>query len=54
MDRRDFTLSAVVGNIDIVEGIPGKASGMDYSAYRLEDGDLVVPDKPGFGIDLSF
>lgn len=47
-------LAAGVGNIDIVEGIPGKASGMDYSAYRLEDGDLVVPDKPGFGIDLSF
>ena len=25
---------AGVGNVDIVEGIPGKASGMDYSAYR--------------------
>jgi hypothetical protein len=47
-------LAAGVGNVDIVEGIPGTASGMDYSAYRLTGGNLVVPDAPGFGIKLSF
>jgi D-galactarolactone cycloisomerase len=31
-------LAAGVGNVDIVEGIPGKATGMDYSAYRFEEG----------------
>ncbi|MFQ6130648.1 MAG: enolase C-terminal domain-like protein [Armatimonadota bacterium] len=46
-------LAAGVGNVDIVEGIPGKATGMDYSAYRFEDGKLVVPEEPGFGIKLS-
>ena len=47
-------LAAGVGNIDIVEGIPGKASGMDFSAYRRHDGKLLVPDAPGFGIKLKF
>jgi D-galactarolactone cycloisomerase len=47
-------LAAGVGNVDIVEGIPGQATGMDYSAYAFQDGDLVVPDAPGFGIGLSF
>ncbi len=46
-------LAAGVGNVDMVEGIPGKASGMDYSAYTFKDGRLVVPDLPGFGISLS-
>jgi D-galactarolactone cycloisomerase len=46
-------LAAGVGNCDIVEGIPGKATGMDYSAYRFEEGKLVVPETPGFGIELS-
>ena len=47
-------LAAGVGNVDIVEGIPGQASGMDYSAYTFDDdGRLVVPDAPGFGIGLS-
>ena len=46
-------LAAGLGNVDIVEGIPGKATGMDYSAYRFLEGNLVVPDAPGFGIELS-
>jgi len=46
-------LAAGVGNCDIVEGIPGKATGMDYSAYHFEEGNLVVPDTSGFGIELS-
>ena len=37
-----------------VEGIPGKATGMGYSAFRFDGGKLVVPNTPGFGIKLSF
>jgi L-alanine-DL-glutamate epimerase-like enolase superfamily enzyme len=47
-------LAAGIGNVAIVEGIPGTATGLDYSAYRFADGKLVVPDAPGFGIGLSF
>jgi D-galactarolactone cycloisomerase len=47
-------LAAGVGNVAIVEGIPGTATGMDYSAYKLADGKLVVPQTAGFGIGLSF
>jgi L-alanine-DL-glutamate epimerase-like enolase superfamily enzyme len=46
-------LAAGAGNCDIVEGIPGEATGMDYSAYRFEEGKLVMPDDPGFGIEFS-
>jgi hypothetical protein len=27
--------------------------GIDYSAYRIADGELVVPDSPGFGLKLA-
>ena len=46
-------LAAGVGNVVIVEGIPGRAEGVDYSAFRFVDGRLVVPDAPGFGMDLA-
>jgi hypothetical protein len=46
-------LAAGVGNCDIVEGIPGKATGIDYSAYGFKDRNLVLPDIAGFGIELS-
>jgi len=45
-------LAAGVGNVCIIEGIPGQASGIDYSAYKITDGKLVVPDTPGFGLKL--
>ncbi len=45
-------LAAGVGNVVIVEGIPGRTEGVDYSAYRLVDGQIVVPDEPGFGLKL--
>jgi D-galactarolactone cycloisomerase len=43
-------LAAGVGNIIIVEGIPGKTEGVDYSAYEFVDGQIVVPNLPGFGL----
>ena len=46
-------LAAGVGNIIIVEGIPGKTEGVDYSAYKFIDGKIVVPNLPGFGLRLN-
>ena len=46
-------LAAGVGNVCIVEGIPGRAKGIDYSAYKFKDGKLVMPDAPGFGLTLT-
>ena len=46
-------LAAGVGNIPIVEGIPGRARGIDYSAYKMRAGKLVMPDEPGFGFRLG-
>jgi hypothetical protein len=41
------------GNIPIVEGIPGRTSGVDFSHYRMQYGRLVLPDAPGFGLELT-
>jgi L-alanine-DL-glutamate epimerase-like enolase superfamily enzyme len=46
-------LAGGVGNIPIVEGIPGRTSGVDYSHYRMQGGKLVLPDAPGFGLELT-
>ena len=46
-------LAAGVGNIPIIEGIPGEADGIDYSAYAIRDGKLVLPHSPGFGLRLK-
>jgi L-alanine-DL-glutamate epimerase-like enolase superfamily enzyme len=46
-------LLAGLGNVAMVEGIPGKAAGIDYSAYRFNNGKLVMPDAPGFGLRLT-
>jgi L-alanine-DL-glutamate epimerase-like enolase superfamily enzyme len=45
-------LAAGVGNVCIIEGIPGQAPEIDYSAYKITDGKLVVPETPGFGLKL--
>jgi len=45
-------LAGGVGNIPIVEGIPGRTQGVDYSNYRMRDGKLVLPETPGFGLEL--
>jgi len=46
-------LAAGLDNICIVEGIPGGAPEIDYSAYRFVNGALAVPDTPGFGLRLK-
>ena len=45
-------LAAGLGNIDIVEGVPGTTKGVDDSLYKLVDGTLTLPDAPGFGLDI--
>lgn len=46
-------LAAGVGNVIIIEGIPGKTEGVDYSAYKLVDGQIIVPNEHGFGLKLK-
>ncbi|MBI1389493.1 MAG: mandelate racemase [bacterium] len=46
-------LAGGLGNVLIVEGIPGQAEGIDYSAYSKRNGDLILPDQPGFGLALE-
>jgi len=43
-------LGAGVGNVLIVEGIPGVGTGLDYGHFQIDGGDVVVPKVPGFGI----
>ncbi|GAA1524827.1 mandelate racemase/muconate lactonizing enzyme family protein [Kribbella lupini] len=46
-------LAAGLGNVPTVEGVPGTTDGVDTSAYRWADGNLTVPDRPGFGLTLA-
>ena len=41
-----------LGNVPVVEGVPGNVDGVDDSGYVLEGGVLTLPDSPGFGLDL--
>ncbi|MFF0345771.1 enolase C-terminal domain-like protein [Kribbella sp. NPDC004875] len=43
-------LAAGLGNVPIIEGVPGHTVGT--GDYTLEDGYVVLPDRPGFGLDL--
>ncbi len=44
--------AAGLGHIDTVEGVPGETIGVDTSGYLWRDGELTVPDRPGFGLPL--
>lgn len=39
-------------HIPCVEAVLGESEGVDYSGYRLDNGTLAIPDRPGFGMDL--
>jgi D-galactarolactone cycloisomerase len=45
--------AGVSGTINL-EGLPDEAEGVDFSGYRLQEGMLHVPDKPGFGMNLHW
>ncbi len=44
--------AAGTGRVVTVEGVPGHTEGVDATGYRLLDGTLYVPDRPGFGMPL--
>jgi len=47
-------LSAGLGNIPIIEGIPSKTYDADLMLYNLKDGVLNMPeDSPGFGMRIA-
>jgi L-alanine-DL-glutamate epimerase-like enolase superfamily enzyme len=39
-------------NAITIEGVPDLTEGIDFDDYRLVNGKMFVPDKPGFGMDL--
>ncbi|GAA1487859.1 mandelate racemase/muconate lactonizing enzyme family protein [Brachybacterium sacelli] len=43
-------LAAGLGNVPVVEAVPGTTDGVDASGYTLVDGRLTLPDAPGFGL----
>ena len=43
-------LAAGVGNVLILEGIPGVGQNLDYSKFKIVAGKMLVPDTPGFGL----
>lgn len=46
-------LAAGLGNVAVVEGVPGTTEGADTSRYELRDGVLHVPDGAGFDLALD-
>jgi L-alanine-DL-glutamate epimerase-like enolase superfamily enzyme len=46
-------LAAGLGRVDTVESVPGETLGVDTSGYLWRDGELTVPDRPGFGLSLD-
>ena len=45
-------LAAGLGNVEIVEGVPGSTDGVDTSAHVFADGRLTLADRPGFGLSV--
>jgi D-galactarolactone cycloisomerase len=45
-------LAAGLGNVPIIEGVPGHTIGVDTSSYRFTESALTVPDLPGFGLPV--
>lgn len=42
-----------LGNVDIVEGVPGNTVGTDSNGYELREGWITPSDRPGFGLELA-
>jgi L-alanine-DL-glutamate epimerase-like enolase superfamily enzyme len=45
-------IAAGLGNVVIVEGVPGTMESVDFSPYKIRDGNIVTPATPGFGLPL--
>ena len=46
-------LATAIENYSFVEWDEVTTPGIDTSAYRVEDGQVVIPDAPGFGLELD-
>ncbi|HET7560185.1 MAG TPA: enolase C-terminal domain-like protein, partial [Limnochordia bacterium] len=46
-------LAPGIAGFALVEWDEAQAPGLDTSAYRIEDGLVAVPDRPGFGLELD-
>lgn len=46
-------LAAGLGNVPVVEAVPGFTEGVDATGYSLRDGALTLPSDPGFGLHLG-
>ncbi len=46
-------MAAGLGNVNIVEGVPGLTEGVDTSAYGLVNGEIQVPSSAGAGMELT-
>lgn len=46
-------IAAGLGNVPIIEGVPGHTLGTDGNGYTVTDGHLTISDEPGFGITLK-
>ena len=44
--------AAYSDKIPYVEGVLGETDGVDDKDYRIENGELYIPQKPGFGMKL--
>ena len=45
-------LAAGLGNVITIEGVTCRSEDVDFGKYRMEQGKLVTPDDPGFGMKL--
>ena len=46
-------LAAAVAGFTFVEWDEAATPGLDASAYRVEEGQVIIPDAPGFGLELD-
>ncbi|WP_193105729.1 mandelate racemase/muconate lactonizing enzyme family protein [Brachybacterium sp. FME24] len=46
-------LAAGLGSVPVVEAVPGTTDGVDATAYSLSEGRIILPDAPGFGLELT-
>lgn len=45
-------LAAAFSEIPTIEGVPDITEGIDFGDYRMTNGMMTVPDKPGFGMEI--
>jgi len=45
-------LARACKNAITIEGVPDLTEGVEFDGYQLIDGQMVVPDRPGFGMDF--